>query len=141
MSDQKFAKTKGSETKSNPRNSFFVFLQEYRQILKKTGLKGLHSTKVSKLAAEIWQRMSNDEKLPYKIWARISREQLSQDTSGNRKTRSKKPLLQQVGKGIHPREKQCASSADISRYFKELADSQPPVEILISCIWITKYEY
>uniref|UniRef100_A0A1A9V2Q9 HMG box domain-containing protein n=1 Tax=Glossina austeni TaxID=7395 RepID=A0A1A9V2Q9_GLOAU len=64
------------ETKSKPTNTFFVFLQEYRQQLKDAGFTGIPSPKICQLAGQRWRKMSNDQKLPYKIWARRNREQL-----------------------------------------------------------------
>ncbi|KAI9577656.1 hypothetical protein GQX74_013350 [Glossina fuscipes] len=79
MSHQESAdKREESETKSRPRNTFFVFLQEYRRELKNAGFTGLPATKISQLAGQRWRKMSDDQKLPYKIWARRNREQLKE---------------------------------------------------------------
>uniref|UniRef100_A0A1B0AA05 HMG box domain-containing protein n=1 Tax=Glossina pallidipes TaxID=7398 RepID=A0A1B0AA05_GLOPL len=67
---------KENETKSRPINTFFVFLQEFRQQLKNSGFTSIPSQKISRLAGQRWRNMSVDEKLPYKIWARRNREQL-----------------------------------------------------------------
>uniref|UniRef100_A0A1B0AUW7 HMG box domain-containing protein n=1 Tax=Glossina palpalis gambiensis TaxID=67801 RepID=A0A1B0AUW7_9MUSC len=54
---------------STAQSAFFVFLYEFRQILKQDGIDKLNQVNVSKTAGKKWRNMSECRKQPYILWA------------------------------------------------------------------------
>uniref|UniRef100_A0A1A9X3P8 HMG box domain-containing protein n=1 Tax=Glossina brevipalpis TaxID=37001 RepID=A0A1A9X3P8_9MUSC len=54
--------------------AFFVYLYEFRQILKQGGARKLRQVDICKTAGKNWRKLSECGKQPYKIWAKKNRE-------------------------------------------------------------------
>lgn len=80
---------------SKASNPFFIFLHEFRQNFKESGIQPLNNSEVTKLAGERWRQMSTDDKLSYVVWARKNRNQkesIGGNRKRNRRSRSSAPL-------------------------------------------------
>uniref|UniRef100_A0A1A9ZI77 HMG box domain-containing protein n=1 Tax=Glossina pallidipes TaxID=7398 RepID=A0A1A9ZI77_GLOPL len=58
---------------SPAKNSFFVYLYEFRQTLKQGGAKKLKQADICQTAGKRWRQMSECQKQPYKLWASNNR--------------------------------------------------------------------
>lgn len=60
---------------STSSNAFFIFLHEYRKILKENSTETNNAVQTAQMAGEKWRQMANDEKLIYFVWARKNQQQ------------------------------------------------------------------
>uniref|UniRef100_A0A1A9W7R2 HMG box domain-containing protein n=1 Tax=Glossina brevipalpis TaxID=37001 RepID=A0A1A9W7R2_9MUSC len=60
------------ENSSAP-TAFFVFLYEFRELIKKSCLRNLTQVEICRSAGRRWRQMSSEDKEPYTIWARRNR--------------------------------------------------------------------
>uniref|UniRef100_A0A1B0AA07 HMG box domain-containing protein n=1 Tax=Glossina pallidipes TaxID=7398 RepID=A0A1B0AA07_GLOPL len=71
--------------KSTATTPFFVFLYEFRQILKQDCTDKLTQVDISKTAGKKWRKMCECQKKPYKLWALKNRHEM--------KAKAKPPML------------------------------------------------
>uniref|UniRef100_A0A1B0C7Q1 HMG box domain-containing protein n=1 Tax=Glossina palpalis gambiensis TaxID=67801 RepID=A0A1B0C7Q1_9MUSC len=57
-------------------SAFFVFLYEFREILKLDGVDKVYQVDVSKTASRRWRKMSECQKQPYMLWALKNRDMM-----------------------------------------------------------------
>uniref|UniRef100_A0A1A9WUZ0 HMG box domain-containing protein n=1 Tax=Glossina brevipalpis TaxID=37001 RepID=A0A1A9WUZ0_9MUSC len=53
--------------------AFFVFLYEFRELIKKSCLRNLPQVEICRSAGRRWRQMSSEDKEPYTLWARRNR--------------------------------------------------------------------